>query len=195
MQVRESGYQEFTMKILRYVVMVALLLGISGVAHAFQITVLDPPNADSPFFLIQPGVPFSFSFATCNVTVDDVNYTGCALGFNDSKETLTNFTLGFDNAPVLDGAEITCSSNAFSDINCGLTSDQGEYALNFEDACGSDTCGILPFHFVVLLENAVPGADFPNVDGIANTPEPGSIWLALSGLGSAGYLIRRRRKT
>ncbi len=184
------------MKIFRYVMMAVLTLGASGVAHAFATTVLDPSTADSPFFVIEPGVSFSFGFADCNITVDNVNYTGCALGFNDSDKTITTFDLGFDNAPILGGAPVDCSSNAFSDISCGLNEDQTAYVLTFEDGCGSDSCGILPFHFVVLLENGAPGDEFPDVAGVANpTPEPSSIWLALSGVGSLGYLVRRRRKS
>lgn len=181
------------MKILRYVVMAVLFIGLSNVARAFQTTVLDPPSSDSPFFIIQPGDPFSFGFADCYVPLDGVVYTGCALGFNDSNQYLTNFQLTFDAAPVLNDAPADCSSNAFSDTTCGPPVD-GVYTLFFEDGCGSSTCGIDPYSFVVILENAVPGSQFPDVAGIANTPEPGTLWLALSGLGSAGYLVRRRKK-
>jgi PEP-CTERM motif len=183
------------MKTLRYLILAVLILGISGAAHAFQTTVLDPTTTDSPFFIMQPGDSFSFSYANCSVWYDHVHYAGCAVGFNDSNQTITALDMGFDNA--LDSEDITCTSNAFSDISCGLNSNQTEYVLSFEDGCGSDSCGILPFHFAVFLENAVNGSDFPDVDGTANvvaTPEPASIWLALSGLGSAGFLIRRRRK-
>ena len=154
------------MKILRYVMFAVLALGASGVAHAFATTVLDPPTGDGPFFVMHPGVEFSFQYANCSVFVDNVKYTGCALGFNDSNQTITTFDLGFANAPVLDSAPASCFSNAFSDFSCGLTPDGSEYDLSFEDGCGSDTCGILPFHFVVLLENGAPGGEFPEVDSV-----------------------------
>ena len=180
------------MKILRYVVMAVLFLGLSGVARAYQVLILDPASSDSPFFVIHPGDPFSFGFADCNISYQGVTYTGCALGWNDSDKTITNISLGYAN--TLDSANVNCGSDAFSDISCGLSSDGSEYVLTFEDACGTNSCGIDPYHFVVLLENAVPGSQFPDVDGVANAPEPGSIWLALSGLGSAGFLVRRRRR-
>ncbi|HEV2578930.1 MAG TPA: PEP-CTERM sorting domain-containing protein [Acidobacteriaceae bacterium] len=180
------------MKILRYMVMAVLFMGLTHAARAYQVLVLDPSTADSPFFLIQPGVPFSFGFADCNVSYGGFSYTGCALGFNDSDHVITNISLGYAN--TLGNLPVQCLSDAFSDFSCGLSSDGTEYALSFEDACGTNSCGIAPYHFVVLLENAVPGSDFPDVDGVANSPEPGSIWLALSGLGSVGYLVRRRRK-
>lgn len=180
------------MKILRFLTMAVLILGISSAAHAFQFSVLDPAESDGPFFVIQPGQPFSFSFAPCNVFLEGQWWEGCAVGFNDSNKTITNINFGFDNS--LDGQSIQCSSDAFSDINCGLTSDSSEYALTFEDGCGSNSCGIDPYHFVVLLEDGVSASDFPDVDGAANTPEPSSIWMALSGIGSLGYFVRRRRR-
>lgn len=182
------------MKILRYFMVAVLILGVSSAAHAFQSTVLDPTTTDSPFFIMQPGVSFSFSYADCSVWYDHVHYTGCAVGFNDSDKTITTLDMGFDNA--LGGEDIDCTSNAFSDISCGLNADQTAYVLSFEDGCGSDSCGIEPYHFALFLENAVDGSQFPDVAGVGDpvTPEPASIWLALSGLGSAGCLIRRRRK-
>jgi hypothetical protein len=182
------------MKILRYVMMAALVLGISGVAHAFSWTLQDPTSTDSPFFVIQPGQPVTFGFANCDIWFEGTQYTGCAVGFNDSDQTLTTINFTFDNTEGLGGAPAECSSDAFSDINCGAPAD-GVYSLSFQDACGSNSCGIDPYHFIVLLENGVPGGDFPDVAAVANpTPEPNSLLLALSGLGPLGYLVRRRRK-
>jgi uncharacterized protein (TIGR03382 family) len=185
------------MKILRYLMMAVLILGVSGIARAagFQFTVLDPSQSDSPFFVVQPGQPFSFGFANCQVPLGGVTYIGCALGFNDSNQTITNLNFGFANNAALGGNPVSCTSDAFSDLSCGLSSDGASYSLTFEDGCGSSSCGIAPYHFIVLLENGAPGDSFPDVMGTANaTPEPSSIWMALSGVGSLGYLVRRRRR-
>ena len=182
------------MKILRYVVIAVLAFAISNVAHAFSWTLQDPPDTDSPFFVIHPGQPVSFGFADCHVWFNDTLWTGCAVGFNDSNQTLTNISFTFDNNDALGGNPAECTSDAFSDISCGPPTD-GVYSLDFEDACGSNSCGVDPYHFIVLLENGAPGSDFPDVATVANaTPEPGSLWLALSSIGPLGYLVRRRRR-
>jgi len=179
------------MKILRYLILSVLLLGVSNIAHAFSWTVQDPPSTDSPFFILHPGqTSFSFSFATC----DFFGYTGCAVGFNDTGVTLTTLDFSFANANGLNGEAAECSSDAFSDLSCGSPSNN-VYFLSFNDDCGSRTCGIPDDNFFVILEDGLPGGDFPDVAGVANpTPEPSSIWLALSGMGSLGYLVRRRRR-
>ncbi len=43
------------MKILRYLMLSVLLLGVSNIAHAFSWTLQDPPSTDSPFFTLSPG--------------------------------------------------------------------------------------------------------------------------------------------
>lgn len=185
------------MKTLRYMVMAVVLFAISGVAHAFTVTMQDPDSSDLPFFLIQPGQPFSFGFADFpggSFTFEGVTYLGWAVGFNDSDQVLTNIDLGFGSNSALNaanptGANPTCTSNAFDHLDCVYNQETGQYSLSFVDAGG-----INPYSFVFIFENAVDGSNFPDVDGVANVPEPSSMWLALSGLGSAGYLIRRRRK-
>jgi len=188
------------MKIFRYLLMAVLALGISGIAHAagagFSWNLQDPTSTDSPFFILHPGDhAFSFGFITCSIPFGGVVYTGCAVGFNDTGETIETINFNFANANGLNGAPVNCLSDAFSDLNCNLSSDSSQYFLSFVDDCGSSTCGIPDDHFFVILENGLPGGDFPDVAGVANpTPEPSSIWLALSGMGSLGYLVRRRRR-
>ena len=184
------------MKILRYLMLSVLLLGVSNIAHAFSWTLQDPPSTDSPFFTLSPGQQsFSFGFATCDVPFNGHVYTGCAVGFNDTGQTLTTINFTFGNAPGLDAAQ--CSSDAFSasTTTCDSSSSEG-YFLSFNDDCGSKTCGIPDDNFFVILEDGLPGGEFPDVAGVANpTPEPSSIWMVLSGMGSLGYLVRRRRTT
>ena len=193
------------MKIFRYLLLAVLFLGYRGMAHAYAIVINDPSSFTMTPFDVVPGVPFSFNFVSCNVTVGGVQMTGCAEGINDSNVTLTNIVLTYSD--VLGGTPV-CSSNAFDNIICGAPSG-GQFVLSFgdhpsdESGCDGDDdsddhsapgTGIAPGCGIYFYENQTDGPSFPEVHGIANTPEPGSIWLALSGLGSAGYLIRRRRK-
>src|ERR1700758_3100890 len=161
-QVGQSSYSGvYTMKILRYVIMAGLVLGISNFSHAFNWTLNDPPDANSPFFQVTPGVPFSFVFADCSFPIGGITYTGCATGQNVGNVTLTNIDFSFANTDALDGAQPNCLSNAFSDLSCNLTPDGNEYVLTFNDACGSQTCGIPPGNFFQIFEDAVPGSQFP----------------------------------
>lgn len=186
------------MKIFRYVLLAFLFLGYRAIAHAYAVVVNDPTTSWLTPFDVESGVPFSFDFETCSVFVDGMHMTGCAEGKNVSDVTLTNIILTYANTL---GGNPVCSSNAFDKISCGLNGN--EFELTFIDhpsGCDGDHdsddigCGIAPGNYFYIYENQTNGSNFPSVDGIANTPEPGSIWLALSGLGSAGFLIRRRRK-
>ena len=192
------------MKIFRYLLLAVLFLGCRAIAHAYAVVINDPTTSTLTPFNVMPGVPFSFDFTTCNVTVDGIPMMGCAEGKNDSKVTLTNIILTYES--TLGGTPV-CTSNAFDKTTCGLTNEGTEFELSFVDhppsdanGCDGDAdhddlgCGVPPGHFFYIYESQTAGSAFPSVDGIANTPEPSSIWLALSGLGSAGYLIRRRRK-
>lgn len=183
------------MKILRYLMMAILVVGMSGVAHAagFSWNLQDPPTSDSPFFQVLPGVPFSFGFASCSEVEGGITYTGCATGQNVSDVYLTSFQFSFENS--LGSATPTCLSEGFTALACGLSTDGTEYVLSFAADCvPGKPCGIAPGSFFQVFENATDGPDFPDVAGVANAPEPSSIWLALSGMGSLGYLVRRRRR-
>ena len=187
------------MKILRYLMMAILIVGMSGVAHAagFSWNLQDPPTSDSPFFQVVPGVPFSFGFASCSEQEGNppITYTGCATGQNVSSVYLTSFEFSFASGGVLAGLTPTCISDGFTALACGLSSDGTEFVLDFTADCTPGLpCGIAPNSFFQIFENATDGPDFPDVAGVANTPEPSSIWLALSGMGSLGYLVRRRRR-
>lgn len=184
------------MKILRYVLMSALILAVSGIAHAagagFTWNLQDPPDPSFPTAL--PGVPFTLVFASCDRTIDNVEYLGCAnIGNGSPTQNLTSFEFTFQNSPALGGAAPSCISDSFAVLTCSLVGN--EYLLEFTCDPSDASCGILPGHSVTVLESAVDGPDFPTVTGVANfTPEPSSIWLALSGMGSMGYLVRRRRR-
>jgi hypothetical protein len=183
------------MKILRYLMMAILVVGISGVAHAsgFSWNLQDPDLTSFPTAL--PGVPFAFDFASCDRTIGGTTYLGCAnIGNGSTTEKLTSFEFTFeDTTGILNGAPPACVSDSFAVLTCNLVGD--EYVLAFQCDPNDPSCGIAPGSSVTVLESAVDGPSFPDVNGVANfTPEPSSIWLALSGMGSLGYLVRRRRR-
>lgn len=173
------------MKILRYVVMAVLFLGIHSVAHAFAITVLDPPSGPG-FALIDPGVPFPVTFVPCFFDLSE----GCFAGANISNTTLTTLDMTFPDTDTLDGQPISCTSvgAAFGIPNCNLVGD--EYILTFADGSG-----IPPWSGFLVIEDGVSPGSFPTGEAVANpTPELGSIWLTLSCIGPLAYVVRRRRK-
>ena len=181
------------MKILRYVLMAVLAFGMSGIAHAagFSWNLQDPPGGGF-FAVTQTGVPFSFAFQDCNFVVGGVTYIGCAEGQNQTGVTLTSFEFTFPN--TLGGLTPECVSDSFAVLSCTLSPDKTEYDISY--ICDPGTvCGVAPGNTFNLYENALNGSAFPTVTGVAGAaPEPGSIWLALSGMGSLGYLVRRRRR-
>ena len=181
------------MKILRYVVMAVLILGMSGVANAFQFSVLDPSGGQTSFPLVTPGSTFQFSFFDCpaNITGD-----GCFAVFNNSPDILTSFTATFEATTAITSPD--CPNvgqgslfSAFSITNdCSSSGDTMTV-----DLTGSP--GIQPFSTFWLVESGLPDTDFVENAGTATvntTPEPSSIWLALTGMSSLGYALRRRRK-
>jgi len=180
------------MKILRYAMMAVLILGISGVAHAFQFTVLDPSGGQTSFPFVTPGVPFQFSFFDCPAFITG---DGCFAAFNNTPDVLTNFTATFTATTAItnpDCPNIGQGSlfSAFSITNnCSSSGNTMTVTLT-----GSP--GIQPNSTFWLVESGLPDSDFLDNAGTATvgvTPEPGSIWMALTGITSLGYAVRRRK--
>lgn len=175
------------MTILRYALVALLFLGLSNVAHGYAITILDPPSGPG-FAFIDPGVPFDVTFVPCLFDPSD----GCFLGINASTtQTLNTLDLTFPDTSALGGQDVSCNTvgSLFGASSCNLVGDQ--YILDF-----SGGTGIAPLTAFLIIEDGVCPQDFPTGSAVADpTPEPSSIWLALSGMGSLGYLVRRRRKS
>jgi len=191
------------MKILRYLIAAVLVLGVSGIAHAFTFGGLDPQDPNP--FPVTPGQPFTIQFyADCPSVLsgdpdnNDPN-AGCFFLINNSTtQTITSLQVTFpDNGPGgTDGQNVYCiASTLFTESNCSLSN--GVYTVDLYQGTGT---GVTPGEQFVLIENCdangdcVPPADFPEATVIANAPEPSSIWMGLSSLGSLGYLLRRRRR-
>lgn len=186
------------MKILRYLMMAVLVLGMSGIAHAFQFSVLDPQDPNP--YPVLPGVPFTVQFFPDCPTILGGPDSGCFFAINNSTTTLTSLEITFpDNGQGgTNGQSVFCpTSNAaslFGTASCSLSN--GLYTLDF-----SGGSGIASGQTFVLIEDCdanddcVPADNFPEGTAVANpTPEPSSIWMALTGMGSLGYALRRRRR-
>lgn len=183
------------MKIFRYVFLAVLMVGVSGIARATTIQILDPSGPQGSFPAIDVNGPNPFSFFECGAPTGD----GCFGFVNDTKFTITSLT-----------ATITSLVTLPPGITCDTTSSQGTLnpAFTTVNACAStDTTlsfsfsggdGVAPGHTLFIIEDGVTNLDdfAPNAGTATVTvsPEPSSIWLALTGMSSLGYVVRRRFK-
>jgi hypothetical protein len=174
--------------------MAVLVLGLSGVARAFTFQVLDPsgPQGSFPSVNISGPNPFSFYDCTSVVTGD-----GCFGFVNNTTLDITSFTATITaDVPITNASCPTTGQagnpNAFSVVDtCSASGDTITVAL-------SGSPGILPGTLIWIVETGLPDSDFGPDAGTfsvtaAATPEPGSIWMLLSGTGALGYVVRRRR--
>jgi hypothetical protein len=200
------------MKTLRYVVTAVLIAGLSTVAKAdqydFQFKVLDPvPPPGTSITFVDGSAPFSVEFGACP---SDIAANGCFFGYNESNQTFTFLDVTFTNSTnpsdptdffdYLNSQPAACvTSPAYSPSNpqgslfgaasCALSPDGSVYTL---DLSGGN--GISPGMTFILAETgADPSAFGVGTAVVGTTPEPGSIWMALSSAASLGYVLRRRR--
>lgn len=184
------------MRMLRYLMMAVVMLGVSGVARAFTFQVLDPGNAPFP---VEPGVSFEAQFGDCN-TVDvppgqptTTPQTQCFYAENNSLTTdITSLEMTILDGPATAGQPASCdvssTKSLFTSESCGLSGDL--YTLTLT---GGDITSGEPFVLVIDCDSS---GNCPNglIDAsvITNVPEPSSLWMALTAMGSLGYVVRRR---
>lgn len=186
------------MKSLYYLVLIALVLGGTGLAKAdpvdFHIKVLDPaPPADPsyPLYLIA-GTSFNVSFTPCiaGELPSGMTADGCFAGRNVSGQDWVGLDLSFPSGGVLAGQPASCapapSDNIFSATDCPVNPANGSYDLGFSqgDIFNGD-------YFFITEDGVVPPSDFPTISVIATvaTPEPGSIVLLSTGALLFGCLL------
>lgn len=188
------------MKSLRYLVAAALLLGVSSIANAFTFQVLDPnkPLKNAPV-ITSFNTAIDFSFYQCPSFIDpsgtDITL-GCFAAVNGTDANIGSFSATISSTKPM--SPVDCStdgayglSGAFTEDSCSLSADDLTLTADFS---GGD---IAPGSTIWLVEDGVSIKDFKKDAGsfsVAATPEPSSIWLGLSGLGSIGYALRRRRR-
>lgn len=180
------------MKILRCLVAFALTCGLSSVANAsavgFQMVVIDPSYAVNTI----TNNNFTFSFSPC-VTPGQVpagtSFIGCFTGQNETGHILTSLQL---NVPLIPGQSAGCAPSGtgldfFSQVSCSDT--PSGYILNFSGGA------IVVDQLFTIAEAGIDPANFPQVTGTFNAPEPGSIWLFATGiLAGAGLLLADPRR-
>lgn len=189
------------MKVLRYLVVIALVCGCMGVAKAdtvgFHIKVLDPAPPANPsysIFLI-PSTSFDVVFSDCvqgelpgGMTAD-----GCFAGRNISGLDWDNLQLSFPDGGVLAEQPASCaaaaSDNIFSTTDCPVDPVNGVYGLGFSD-------GIIHSgdYFFITEDGVVPASSFPTGSAtVLMTPEPKSIVLLSTGVFLFGWLLYGER--
>jgi hypothetical protein len=182
------------MKMFRWLLAVALVCGLTGVAKAasdFHMVVLDPFST-TPIFT----TPFQFSFAACSAGQLPTNvknsYEGCFSGVNRTGQEWTGLQLVFSNTAPLGSQPAGCaldgSTDFFQSASCSLTPDGSTYILDFSAG------GIPNNGNFVIAEDGVDPASFPQVTATATTatPEPGSIWLFSTGALLIGFFFANR---
>jgi hypothetical protein len=185
------------MKIFRFVVAAVVMLGLSGLAGATTVRVLDPnsPQASSPN-IYSLDTPIDFSFYTCPSFISNgSDPMGCFSAVNYTGSVITDFT-----------ATITAKTSIPGGLSCPTGGDYG-LAAGFSDATCSASGDTMTFDFsggdiglgstIWIVEDGMKDSDFKKDAGtfsVAATPEPSSIWFALTGMSSLGYVVRRRRR-
>lgn len=185
------------MKSLYYLVLIALILGCTGLAKAdpvdFHIKVLDP----DPFYPVDPisGTSFEISFTPCITGELPAGMTadGCFAGHNISGRDWTGLDISFPDGGVLTGQPASCapanSFNIFTTTDCPVNPANGSYDLGFSD--GTILSGDLGYFFITE-DGVVPPENFPTgmaTASTAMTPEPSSIVLLSTGALLFGCLL------
>lgn len=188
------------MKITRFLTIAMVLLGLTGVARAITFRVLDP-SGSQPFApnVTQFGVPLPFSFYS-----DDCpgGAEGCFDAVNHTGTVITSFSATFVTNTLLPQSDldsIDCPTGPFgglasfsNNITCLGTAS----ATNDSFTVTFDGGGVQPFSSFWIVEEGIPASDFNDPAGTFTVggavPEPGSLWMLLTGLAPFGYALRRR---
>ena len=202
------------MKMLRYLLAMSLICGLSGMAKAddFQMVVIDP--------LPKP-VPITSDYFTATLTSCKFgSYIGCFSGENETGAPITSLKILI---PIFDyhGPQTAgCApygfdgthKDIFSIVSCGTTPDGKYFILNFSGGvipiagtdCDHDgdggkksngddeVCSV----FSIAEAGVKITKDFNpfQLTVIANAPEPNSFWLMSTGFLSIGLFGMYRRR-
>lgn len=188
------------MKVLRYLIAAMLLVGLTGVANATIFRVLDPTGPEGSLPQLNFNGTNDFSLYTCS----EFSADSCFGAFNPLPQavSLASFTATLTANPGVDLGTPDCPTGTFdsvasafsANVICTVTGNvtTGE-TLHVTFTDGSVAQG----GNLWIVSDDLPPGDFAADAGtfsVTTTPEPGSIWMALTGLSSFGYIVRRRRK-
>ena len=186
------------MRVLRFLVVVAIVCGYTGLAGAapvdFHMSVLDPPPFDTVPIL---STPFPISFTECGLgeLPDGMTASGCFAGVNRTGMDWNNLQITLADNNVLAGqtpnCDLTGTHNIFSDTNCSLVG--SSYLLSFGDGVLSNN------DFFFITEDGVDppegfGIGTGTVNSTAMTPEPAPVLLASTGIILFGLLFYGERR-
>jgi hypothetical protein len=178
------------MRTLHYLLAIAAVFGLSGVARAsvispFQMVVIDPPSY-SVEVITTP--TFTIDFAACvspGQIPSGTSYVGCFTGQNGTAATFTSLSIF---TPGITGCATSFGGGLDLFATEGCSSVAGGELLSY-----SGGTGIAAGALFTIAESGVDPTAFPESTGTV-TPEPGSLWLLSTGALAAGlYMTRRRR--
>jgi hypothetical protein len=207
------------MKSCRYLVVLALCLGLTHFACAFQMNVLDPFPDPTVDVLLTSSV-FDVNFTPCSALEQKQGFVGngCFEGTDlqvictpDSDDRDGRCDLDDYHGATWDSITLTFSDPSLSGQPCSILSGTASTPSVFSDtSCttsgSTDTLTFLDGSIAfgetfVIVEDATPGDPNPNfgtggavagVEGVA--PEPNSAILMATGTGMFGLLLYAERR-
>lgn len=182
------------MKIFRFALLAVLMLGVSAIARATVINILDPSGDQKNAPIVKDLGTVDFSFYACP-TLSSSPTVGCYVFVNGTGDVITSLTATINSKSSVP-SDVSCPtggafnlSGAFDAATCNASGD----TLTFDFSGG----GVANGNTVWIVEDGIDPSKFAKDAGtftIASTPEPNSIWLALTGMSSLGYVVRRRSR-
>lgn len=197
------------MKFLRIAFSLVLCFGLTGIANAYRINVLDPYSTNQI-----TSQPFDVGFAPCQAgQVPGSNAAApnsfCFTGQNLTGSTITTLELIFPTSgPFASGVptcDVVTGTSIFTSSTCHKYANETIFffsGLDIPDHASATHVG--DDSFLILIDELPPGTmDLPTASGTTPpsvvippgvTPEPTSLVLLSTGLLAGGFMMMKRRE-